>query len=147
MSLMSCWSLSLAWLIRTIGHMSQEPWPCNGEDPWLTSKCCTIGVGKAILCSHGPSSKMWSENIPFCGTFEYFVGGKKRGGLGFNIICIKLYLIWENYLVVFFCHEIYPATCHEIYLAIKNYSKSHGHPEFALGPPRGGGPDKNFETS
>ena len=46
-----------------------------------------------------------------------------------------------------FCHEIYPATCHEIYLAIKNYSKSHGHPEFALGPPRGGGPDKNFETS
>ena len=80
------WSLSFrlslfhghnSWLvcevvIRATSHMSQEPWPCNGEDPWLSSK--------AIICSHGPSSIVWSENGPCCGTIAYFVGGKKRGG-------------------------------------------------------------------
>ena len=64
--------------LRATSHMSQEPWPCNGEDPWLSSKGRTMGVGKAVLCSHGPSSIVWSENGPYCGTIAYFVG-EKRG--------------------------------------------------------------------
>ena len=67
---------------RATSHMSQGPWPCNGEDPWLSSKGCTTGVGKAVLCSYGPSSIVWSENGPCCRIFSYFVGGKKRGGFG-----------------------------------------------------------------
>ena len=41
-----------------------------------------MGVRKAVLCSHGPSSIVWSENEPRWGTISYFVGGKKRGGFG-----------------------------------------------------------------
>ena len=29
--------------LRATSHMSQEPWPCNGEDPWLSSKGHTMG--------------------------------------------------------------------------------------------------------
>ncbi len=68
--------------IRATSHTSQEPWPCNGEDPWLSSKGCTMGVGKVISCSHGPSTILWSENGQWCGVIAYFVGGKKRGGFG-----------------------------------------------------------------
>ena len=70
--------------------MSQEPWPCNGEDPWLSSKGHTMCVGKAIICSLGPSRIVWSENGPCCGTIAYFVGGKE-GRIWSNIICLKLY--------------------------------------------------------
>ena len=44
--------------LRATSHRSQEPRPCNGEDPWLSSKGCIMGVGKVVLCSHGPSSKV-----------------------------------------------------------------------------------------
>ena len=36
-----------------------------------------MGVGKDVLCSHGPSSIVWSENGPCCGTIAYLVGGKE----------------------------------------------------------------------
>ena len=68
--------------LRATSNMSQEPWPCNGEDPWLASKGRIMGVGEVVLCSHGPSSIVWSENGPCCGTIAYFIGGKKRGGFG-----------------------------------------------------------------
>jgi hypothetical protein len=45
----------------------------------LSSNGRTMGVGKAILCSHGPSSILWFENGPCCNTIAYFVGGKKKG--------------------------------------------------------------------
>ena len=64
------------WGIRATSHMSYEPWPWYGEDPWLSSKVCTMGVGKAVLCSHGPSSIEWTENEPCCGIIAYFVGKK-----------------------------------------------------------------------
>ena len=60
-------------------HMGQEPWPCNGEDPWLSSEGRTMGVGKTVVCSHGPSRIVWSENGPCCGTTAYFGWRKKRG--------------------------------------------------------------------
>ena len=36
-----------------------------------------MGVGKAILCSHGSSSIVQSENGPCCGTIAYSAGGKE----------------------------------------------------------------------
>jgi hypothetical protein len=50
---------------------------------------------------------------------------------------------------MFVCHGIYPRICYEIYLAIcheicpfgKNIKK-YGLPEFASGPPLGGGLDE-----
>jgi hypothetical protein len=47
-------------------------------DPWLSSKGHTMDVGKTVLCSHMPSSIVWSENEPCCRTIAYFVG-RKRG--------------------------------------------------------------------
>ena len=35
-----------------------------------------MGVGKAVLCRHGPSSIVRSEDGPCCRTIAYFVGGK-----------------------------------------------------------------------
>ena len=81
---------SLGRLVRATSHMSQEPWHYNGENPWLSSKRRTMGVGIAVLGSHQPSSIVWSENSPCCGTIAYFVG-RKRGRLWFNRICLKLY--------------------------------------------------------
>ena len=76
------------------------PWPCNGEDLWLSSKGCTMGVGKAVLGSHGSSSIVWSENGPCCGTIAYFVGGKRGEDLvSYNMS--QTLPIRENYLVVF----------------------------------------------
>ena len=63
--------------LRATSHTSQEPWPWNDEDPWLSSKGRTMGVGKAVLGSHRPSSIMWSENGPCCRTIAYFVDGKR----------------------------------------------------------------------
>ena len=77
--------------VRSTSHMSQEPWPCNGEDPWLSSKGRTMGVGKVVLCSHGSSSIIvWSENGPCCRSIAYSVG-KKEGRIWFNLIYLKLY--------------------------------------------------------
>ena len=89
--------LSVVWImswekIRATSHMSQELWPSNGEDPWLSSKGCTMGVGKAVLCIHGPSSIVWSENGSCCETVACFVGGNKGQDLAqYNIISLKLY--------------------------------------------------------
>ena len=94
--------------------MSQELRPRNGEDPWLSSKGLTVGVGKAVICSHGPSSIVWSVNWPCCGTIAYFVGGKRGEDLASYNMSQTL-SIWENYLMVFVCHGIYlgffPAIC------------------------------------
>ena len=86
--------------LRATSHTSQEPWPCNGEDPWLSTKGRTMGVGKVILGVHGPSSIVWSENGPCCGTIAYFVGGKRGEDLvSYNMS--QTLPIRENYLVVF----------------------------------------------
>jgi uncharacterized membrane protein len=42
--------------------------------------CMVTGVGKAILCSHGSSNIVWSENEPCWGTISYFIG-EKRGAI------------------------------------------------------------------
>ena len=76
-------------------HMSQDLWPCNGEGPWLSSKGRAMVVGKAIFSSHRPSSIVWSENGPCCGTIAYFVG-IKEGRIWFNTICLKLYQFNRN---------------------------------------------------
>ena len=60
-------------VVRASSHMSQEPWPCYGEDPWLSSKGRSMGV----IRSHVPSSIVWSESTPCCGTIAYFVGNKR----------------------------------------------------------------------
>ena len=86
--------------LRATSHTSQEPWPWNDEDPWLSSKGRTMGVGKAVLGSHRPSSIMWSENGPCCRTIAYFVGGKRGEDLvSYNMS--QTLPIRENYLVVF----------------------------------------------
>ena len=130
--------------------MSQEPWPCNGEDPWLSSKGHTIGVGKAVLGRHGTSSIVWSENGPCWGTIAYFVGGKRGEDLvSYNMS--QTLPIQENYLVVFIniiLHGLYSKIRLEIRPGIcptdrKKNLKNHGLPEFASGPPLGGRPDVN----
>ena len=132
---------------RATSHMSQEPWPCNGEDPRLSSKGRTMGVGKAISCSHMPSSIVWSENGPCCGTIAYFVGGK-RGEELVQYNMFQILSLWEIYLVVFVCLGICCGIClairPEIFPARIIIWNNHGLPEFALGPPLGGGPDKFF---
>jgi hypothetical protein len=128
----------------TKGHFTHEPWPCNGEDPWLSSKGRTLGVGKVVLCSHGPSSIVWSENGPCCGTIAYFGGGKRGEGLVEHSMSQTL-SIWENNLVVFVClgtcPAIYGRICYGIYPAIcpprKKKFKSHGLLKFATSPPLG----------
>jgi hypothetical protein len=103
--------------MRATSHMSQEPWPCNGEDPWLSSKDRTMGVSKAVSWSHGLSSIVWSESGPCSGTIAYFVGGKREEDLvQYNMS--QTLSNWENYLVVFVCPWIYYRTsfgiCHAI---------------------------------
>jgi hypothetical protein len=132
--------------IKATSHKSQELWPCNGEDPWLSSKGRSMVVGKAVLCSHGPSSIVWSENGPCCGTIANFVGGKRGVDLVWYNLSQPL-SIWEHYLVVFVCLGIYSKIClviyPEIFHAGKDIRKSHGVPKFALGPRHGGGLDEN----
>ena len=84
------WNQHDMWVLRATSHMSQEPWPCNGKDSWLSSKGHTMAVGKAHLGSHRSSSIAWSENGPWCKTSAYFVGGK-RGRIWFIIVCLKIY--------------------------------------------------------
>jgi hypothetical protein len=104
---------------RVTSHMSQEPWPCNGEDPWLSSKGRTMGVGKAVLCSRGSSSTVWSESGPCCRTIAYFVGNKRGEGLvQYNMS--QTLPIQGNYLVVLVC----PRICYKIYLAIYHTRKN-----------------------
>ena len=76
----------------------------------------TMGVGKVILCSHGPSRIACNENGPCCGTIAYFVGGEKRGEELVQYNLSQTLLIWEDYLVVFvypgICIASYPEICH-----------------------------------
>ena len=106
--------------LRATSHTSQEPWPCNGEDPWLSTKGRTMGVGKVVLGSHGPSIIVWSENGPCCGTVAYFVG-RKRGRVWYNTRCLKLYQferttwwylsVLESILESRICFEIFFEFC------------------------------------
>ena len=83
------------------------------------SKGCTMGVGKAVLGSHGTSSKVWRENGPCCWTIAYFVGGKREeDSVSYNMS--QTPPIWENYLVVFVSPRIYSKICPEIYPSILN---------------------------
>ena len=117
-TLIKCKSFLPRW-IRATSPTNQEPWPHNSEDPWLSSKGRPIGVGKAVLGSHGPSSIVWSENGPCGRTIAYFVS-EKRGEDLVEYIMSQTLPIWENYLVVIVCpwiyHEIYLEVCH-----VENY--------------------------
>ena len=109
--------------LRVTSHMNQEPWPCNGKDPWLSSKGRTMGVGKAVLGSHGTSSIVWSENGPCCGPIAYFVGGKRGEDLvSYNMS--QTLPIRENYLVVFI-HIILPGLFFEICPEIRPQNLSY----------------------
>ena len=126
--------------------MSQEPWPCHGEDPWLSSKDRTMCV---VLCSHGSSSIVWSENEPCCGIIAYFVGGKDRR-IWFNIICLKLYQFkrttWWSLSVLEHVLESVMEYAMQYVINLscwKKYSKSHGLSKFVSDPPLGGRPDAN----
>ena len=76
--------------LRATLHMSQEPWPYNCEEPWLSSKGCTMGDKKVILGSHGPSSIVWSENGHVAGPLHILLA-EKEGRIWFNKICLKPY--------------------------------------------------------
>ena len=65
--------------LRATLHMSQESWPCNGEDPWFSCNGCTMGVGNVVLCSVLKHSVKWEwimlrDHCIFCWQ-------KKRGKL------------------------------------------------------------------
>ena len=99
-----------------------------------------MGVGKAALCNHGPSSIVSSENGPCCRTIAYFVGGEREEDLVYSHMSPSL-SIWEKYLVVFVCPEIYFEMCfgntlatrHEIYHA-GNYFKKSWTPGICVRP-------------
>ena len=77
--------------LRATSHMSQEPRPCNGEDPWLSSKVHTMGVGK----SRYRQSRILKHNVKWEWTMLrdhcMFCWREKEGRIWFNIICLKLY--------------------------------------------------------
>ena len=127
--------------MRATSHKSQEPWPCNDEDPWLSSKSRTMGVGKAVLCNHRPSSIVWSEKGSCCRTIAYFIGGKE-GRIWFNIICPKLYQFKR---ITWWCLSVLESITDLPWnLSCWNKkSKSHSLVEFGSSPPPRGGPDKN----
>ena len=87
--------IPIGFTLRATSHMTQEPWPCNSEDPWFSSKGHIMGVGNVVLCSDGSSSIVWSENGPCCRTIGYFVGRKERR-IWFNLICLKLHQFERN---------------------------------------------------
>jgi hypothetical protein len=124
--------------LRVISHMSQEPWPCNGEDPWPSSKGRIMGVGKVVLCSHGPSSTMWSDNGPYCGTIAYFLLAEKEERIWFNIICLKLYQFERiTWWCLFALESVLKFALQFVLLEII-LTENHGLQEF------GGEPDENF---
>jgi hypothetical protein len=119
--------------------MSQEPWPCNGEDPCLSSKDRTMGVGEVVLCSHGPSSTVWSENGPCCGTIAYFVGGKRGEDLvQYNMS--QTLSIQDNHLAMLICLGF---VMRFVLMEEKNLKRKNGLQEFVSGPLLGGEPDEN----
>ena len=125
--------------------MSQEPWPCYGEDPWLSSEGRTMRFGKAVLGSHGPSSIVWSENGQCCGTIAYFVG-RKEGRIWFNIIRLKLYQFERT---TWWCLSILETILESIlesalkYVTLKKYQKNNGLAKSTSSPPLGGRPHEN----
>ena len=108
-------------MLRATTHTRQEPWPCNGEDPWLSSKGCTMGVREVVLGVHRPSSIVWNENGPCCETIAYIVG-RRRGKDLVNLRCLKLYQfqnttwwclsVLEPNIYSDICYEICPEICH-----------------------------------
>ena len=90
--------------LRATSHMSRELCPCNGEDPWLSSKGSSMGYGKVVLCSHMPSNIVWSENGPWYMTICIFCWRKRGEDLVWYNMSQTL-PIGENYLVVFVCLE------------------------------------------
>ena len=84
--------------LRATSHTSQGSWPWNGECPWLSSKGHNMGVGKAILCSDGPSNIVWSGNRPYWGTIACFIRGKKKD----NPTSLVTYVHFYYYYFTFF---------------------------------------------
>jgi hypothetical protein len=117
--------------VRATSHMSQEPWPCNGEDPWLSSKGRTMSVGKAVIGSLGPSSIVWSENGPCCGTIAYFVGRKKRGEFDL-IYYVSKFINFKR--IIWWCLSVLESVLESALkvvlksVMLKKYLKNHGLP-------------------
>ena len=130
--------------LRANSHMSQEPWSCNGEDPWLSSKGCTMGVGKAALCNHGPSSIVWSENGPCCGNIACLVGRKRRW---FDKICFKLYqfkinIWWCLSTLEFVLESALPSVVK--YVMLENIFKNSWSPIICIRPTSWSWPWRKF---
>ena len=107
-----------------------------------------MGVGKAVLCSHGPSSIVWSENEPCCRSIAYFIGRIRGQDLVWYNMS-QILSIWDNYLVVFVCPIICPGICHAIclescHIGIKIKIKIHGLAGVPQARSLKGGPDKKF---
>ena len=67
--------------VRATSHMSQWPWPWNGEGPWLLSNSGTMGIGLSILCGDSSSNIVWNKNGLCWGNVAYFISGKRRATL------------------------------------------------------------------
>jgi hypothetical protein len=110
--------------------MSQEPWPYNGEDPWFSSKGRTMGVGKAVLCSHGPSRIVWSEKDDVTRPL-YILLAEKEGRIWLNITCLRLYqfrrITWWCLFVLESILECVPKFVLKSVLLKKYWKKSWSH--------------------
>ena len=112
------------WMfVRATSHTSQELWPCNGADPWLSSKGHTISVGKVVL---GMYTDLQAQCEVRMDLVAYFVGGKRGEGL-VNIICLKLYQFerttwWCLWVVEFVMESILEYALE--YIMLNNIKKS-----------------------
>jgi hypothetical protein len=90
-------------------HMSQEPWPCNGEDFWLIQRpyhgCWETRIMWSRALKH---SVKWKWTI-LQDHIVYFVGGKREDLVQYDIF--QTLSIWEDYLVAFVCPGIYLRIC------------------------------------
>ena len=108
-----------------------------------------MGVGKVILGVHGPSSIVWSENGPCCGTIAHFAGGKRGEDL-IHIICLKLYQFERT---TWWCLSLLESILKIVmeyalefvltFVMLKKIKLNHGLSKFASNPPLGGRPDVN----
>ena len=117
---------------------------------WLSSKGRTNGVGKAVLCSHGPSRIVWSENGPCCRTMACFVGGLRGEDFGLiwylsNSINLGELFWWCLYVLESILEPIMKCALQSImkFVLLEDFFLNNGLPYFASGPPPRVGLDEN----
>ena len=78
--------------LRATSHVSQEPWPWNGEDPWLSHPKAVPWVcweSRFMSSQALKHSVKWEWNM-VQGPLHSLVA-EKEGRIWFNMICLKLY--------------------------------------------------------